>query len=153
MRRKRILMLDEPCVIEGLRETLERWGYDLVGISKDDFIEEVISRNKIDLLILPGEMRITGPSLEGHFGGKLHERMLALKDTVIDWEYGAKLDSRLREKGVKIPILYLSTEDMEGPVFCRDGDGKLRSAIFPKPGGMFTDTFKDAVDELLETAV
>ncbi len=42
-------MLNEPCVIEGLRETLERLGYDLVGISKADFIEEVISRNKIDL--------------------------------------------------------------------------------------------------------
>jgi CheY-like chemotaxis protein len=143
-------MLDEPYVIEALKSTLEHWGYDLIGISKADFIQDVIRRNEVDLLILAGEMRVAGPSLEGHFEGRLHERMLALKNTVIDREFGVKVESKLREDGVKIPIIYLSTEDMDGPVLFRDEHGKLKSAIFPKPEGMFKESFKQAVKEFLE---
>lgn len=147
---KTILMLDEQYIIDNLRPLIEAWGYKLIGLSNPTCIEDAILQNEIDLIILAMQMRVSGPSLEGNFDGNLVERILKLKDTSVNFYFGLDIQTRLRLNGIKLPIIFVSTEDMVKPKWDRTKDGRLYSAIFPKPYGIFSEEFKQTIDEILK---
>ena len=153
--RKTILVLDEPHIIKMVRRIAEGLGCSMVGVSKADFIEEVIQRNQIAVLVLAKEMRIKGPSLtellkEQKLG--LTDAYLKLRDTEIDFEFGINLLTRLRLNGIKLPIIFMTTQDLKEPEWHVNKQGKIYHASIPKFYGGFEESMRFAISECLNRA-
>ncbi|GEM_PF-4716885 len=67
--RGKILVLDEPHIIEMVRAIAESCGCDVIGLSKADFIEEVIQRHHVKVLVLANEMRNERSVISGAYKG------------------------------------------------------------------------------------
>lgn len=155
MERKKILVLDEPHIVNMVRGITEGLGCSVVSVSKADFIEEVIQRNQITVLVLAKEMRIRGPSLmellkEQKLG--LTDAYLKLRDTEIDFEFGINLLTRLRLNGIKLPIIFMTTQDLKEPERHVNKKGKIYHATIPKFYAGFEESLRLAISECLNPA-
>ena len=140
---KRVLVFDEPAIVNVISHFLEDWGYETIGLQKIDFIENAIAQNNAKLIILPKEMRIKGPSLSDPpdvFSLEpkdLAERVAQLKDTVINFEFGLNIYERLREKNISLPVILTTTDDLseDDRHYYPTDMGKLNAVFVPKPFG------------------
>lgn len=155
--KRKILVFDEPSVVSVVSAFLEEWGYVPVGITKADFIEDAISRHGISLLILAKEMRRKGPSLADLSGqaeittpAGFLDQLAQLKNTAIDFEFGLNLYGRLRERGVLLPVILTTTDDLneDDLRYYESGEGRLRAVVVEKPFGT-GEALKHAVETCL----
>lgn len=154
---KKILLIDEGFLIDRFKPEIESWGYKLIGISKSDFIEEVVKRHHIDLLIIAREMRIAGPSLfESELAqpdAPMEEHLLKLFDTKIDFEWGLKVIDKISAAKLAIPYIFLTTEDeIKETQWKKNMEGKIVSAIVPKFSMNFYNDLHQAVIKILESS-
>ncbi len=153
---KRILLLDVPAVTGHLPETLERFGYQVFALNQDDFIEEAITRNAIHLAIFPVEMHL--PQQRGDAVLKTDSlspdrRYSRFNGRVLDSEYGYELMLRIRQSNIRIPVIYLTTQDHEEPVlYYIDDPPRLHAATISKISSRFTQDLKHAIAQCLIAA-
>lgn len=121
--REKILLLDVPSMARTLAQFIDIWGYEPIGISSADSIEQTIIDHDIDLIVLANEMTRAGPSLDGWKQGEKIN---------IDFEFGLKIVRRLRQQNINLPIIVFTTDDLEKTQWLRNDDGRLGLVIIEK---------------------
>ena len=139
--KKKILILDVPCMVSTLAQFIDRWGYEPIGISSVDSIEETIIRNHIDLIVLANEMTLKGPSLDDWQKGE---------ELKVDFEFGFKTLQRLQKQNITLPIITFTTDDLEKTKWLRNDDGSLRLVVLEKTlTDAHLEDLKKAIEEFL----
>lgn len=131
---KKILIYDEQPIVERLKQLVESWGFEGIGISSVECIEDAINQNHADVLILAKEMKIKGPSLFDSLDKNFLKKM---DDIEIDHEFGLNLYGRLREHDIGIPVIFITTDDLEEVDlrYYPGLNGGIRAAMIEKPFG------------------
>lgn len=133
---KRLLFIEEDYLVADLRPILESFAYEVIGISNENFIEEAIRRHEVDAIVISKEMRIGGESLALSMRTQsnlpLAKHLLKLKDTKIDFNWGIQLARRIKNAGIKLPMLCLTTDEIPRMEWYYQLEGVLFHAVIPK---------------------
>lgn len=121
--KKKILILDVPCMVRTLSQFIEILGYEPIGISNANFIEDEILDHDIDLIVLANEMTLNGQSLDDWKRGEKIK---------VDFEFGLKMIRRLRNQNIDLPLIVFTTDNLEKTQWHRDDDGNLGMVIIEK---------------------
>lgn len=125
-RRKRILLVDVPDVYKSFSPLIHRWGYQVIATYSNsaDSISEMILREQVDLLIVAMELTLKGPSLSADW--KSSDGLDA------DMFFGHKVVIELRRQKIKLPVIFLTTNDLERNKWLYDDDNNLDCVIMMK---------------------
>ena len=133
---KRLLLIEEQFLVDRFTPVIQSWGYEVVGISKSDFVLEVIKRHQVDIIVLAKEMRISGEALyemiRDNPDASMNEHLAKLHHTKVDFEWGLWLTKTIREAGVKLPIICLTTDELPGPQMQYETDDVFFDAVVSK---------------------
>jgi len=151
MAKKKVLVIDEPPIVDNILARLDSWGQEGIGLSKVARLEEAILQHDIGVIILAKEMKIKGGSL---FEALLdRDPLQKMEEIEIDHEFGINLYERIRNIGT-LPVIYTTTEDLNDDTLrCyRSLNGQIRAIFIEKPFGA-GEALKAAVEACLNTPV
>jgi CheY-like chemotaxis protein len=133
---KKILVFDEEPIVNNIKRLTQFWGYESIGLSSAECIEDAVIQNDIDLIILAKEMKTKGPSLFGSLLLKT-DLLKSLDDIEIDYEFGLKIYERLRKQSIRLPVIFITTDDLdETDLRYYPGlNGAIRAVMIEKPFG------------------
>lgn len=141
-RKKKVLIPEAPEMCETLAAFIDRWGYEPAVTSNADSIEEAVMLGQIDLIVLAREMTLKGPSSSR--GWRKGD------DIEVDFKFGHKIVERLQKQGIDLPIILLTTDDLERNQWVRDEKGDLCSVLIEKrPGDALWNDLKRAIEDFL----
>lgn len=150
---KKVLIVDDSDVANSVRDIAERMGCEVTILEKPDFmeVEEAILRNKIDLLILAREMRIAGSDpremakMARSNPSSKPEILEKMRQIEVDFDFGTNLFEKLTAHNILLPIIYLTTADIDTPKWHFGKDEKLWYGVIPKCCREFFDDMRFAI--------
>ena len=143
--KKQILIIDVPDMFDTLASHIYRWGYEPIGTSNQigDSILEMISRERIDLLIVAKELTLKGPSRSNDWQKG--------DDINVDFEFGLEVLSRLRLQSNNLPVILLTTDTLRENKWMRN-NGNLDWVMMMKCADYGNDVYsnlKRGIEEFL----
>lgn len=148
--RKKILIADVPGISKAFASYVHRWGYEPIVAYNSDInaFLEIISRGKIDLLIVAKELTLKGPSLSDDW--KKGDEMK------VDSDFGFQVLNQLRVKKNNLPVILLTTEMLTQSKWVRGDDRNLNWVEMMKVSHdvhNIYDDLKKAIAEFLGTGL